>query len=299
MRTGGGAPPSPRRAPAASRCGRDRRCRRRPAPPCGSARSRAPRPRRAATSATACSMQRAAAAPARASTLAERRLERGRRGRPSACSTGMQRGGSAGSVGRRVDPRHRQQPPVERRGAAHHADVADDEQPAALGRAEPAAMISGPMPQASPIVRTSGRRARKPCAIVGASRAAIIDQPTPRRAMRKAWLLFSQTVTIAVALLFVVATLKPGWLKRGPSRTRRRCGGAGRVIAGAGAKRLPDRRRQRRRLNDAAKRASPAVVSITASRIAQRPRARPGVRFFFGDRPRQAPRSARSASARA
>ncbi len=34
--------------------------------------------------------------------------------------------------------------------------------------------------------------------------------------MRKAWLLFSQTVTIAVALLFVVATLKPAWLKRGP-----------------------------------------------------------------------------------
>ena len=37
--------------------------------------------------------------------------------------------------------------------------------------------------------------------------------------MRKAWLLFSQTVTIAVALLFVVATLKPAWLKRGPEPT--------------------------------------------------------------------------------
>ena len=34
--------------------------------------------------------------------------------------------------------------------------------------------------------------------------------------MRKAWLLFSQTVTIAVALLFVVATLKPQWLHRAP-----------------------------------------------------------------------------------
>jgi len=33
--------------------------------------------------------------------------------------------------------------------------------------------------------------------------------------MRKAWLLFSQTVTIAVALLFVVSTLKPEWLGRG------------------------------------------------------------------------------------
>ena len=33
--------------------------------------------------------------------------------------------------------------------------------------------------------------------------------------MRKAWLLFSQTVTVAVALLFVLATLKPQWLGRG------------------------------------------------------------------------------------
>ncbi|MDQ2734716.1 MAG: 2-alkenal reductase, partial [Pseudomonadota bacterium] len=33
--------------------------------------------------------------------------------------------------------------------------------------------------------------------------------------MRKAWLLFSQTVTVAVALLFVTATLKPQWLHRG------------------------------------------------------------------------------------
>ncbi|MDQ6679580.1 MAG: 2-alkenal reductase, partial [Pseudomonadota bacterium] len=30
--------------------------------------------------------------------------------------------------------------------------------------------------------------------------------------MRKTWLLFSQTVTVAVALLFVVTTLKPEWL---------------------------------------------------------------------------------------
>ena len=30
--------------------------------------------------------------------------------------------------------------------------------------------------------------------------------------MRKAWLLFSQTVTVAVAILFVVSTLQPTWL---------------------------------------------------------------------------------------
>ena len=44
--------------------------------------------------------------------------------------------------------------------------------------------------------------------------------------MRKAWLLFSQTVTVAVALLFVVATLKPGWLKRGPDAVATAASGA-------------------------------------------------------------------------
>ena len=33
--------------------------------------------------------------------------------------------------------------------------------------------------------------------------------------MRKTWLLFSQAVTVAVAVLFVVATLKPEWVRRG------------------------------------------------------------------------------------
>ena len=33
--------------------------------------------------------------------------------------------------------------------------------------------------------------------------------------MRRLWLVFSQAVTVAVAMLFVVATLKPEWLGRG------------------------------------------------------------------------------------
>ena len=33
--------------------------------------------------------------------------------------------------------------------------------------------------------------------------------------MRRTWLIFSQAVTVAVAVLFVVATLKPEWLPRG------------------------------------------------------------------------------------
>jgi Do/DeqQ family serine protease len=108
--------------------------------------------------------------------------------------------------------------------------------------------------------------------------------------MRKAWLLFSQTVTIAVALLFVVATLKPGWLKRAPEV----------LPTSAPVVSLPPPVQSVALIGsatatasyaDAAKRASPAVVSITASRAnAQRPRADdPMFRFFFGDRAREMP----------
>ena len=106
--------------------------------------------------------------------------------------------------------------------------------------------------------------------------------------MRKAWLLFSQTVTVAVALLFVVATLKPGWLKRG----------ADQVMVSAPVVNLPAPVRSVSLIGTgtamtsysaAAKRASPAVVSITASRgSAPRPHTDdPMFRFFFGDRSRQ------------
>ena len=37
--------------------------------------------------------------------------------------------------------------------------------------------------------------------------------------MKRHWLLFSQTVTIWVAIWFVVATLKPQWLNRRPVLT--------------------------------------------------------------------------------
>ncbi len=57
--------------------------------------------------------------------------------------------------------------------------------------------------------------------------------------MRKAWLLFSQTVTIAVALLFVVSTLKPAWLKRGRGADRRCRARARRGAAAAGAAASP------------------------------------------------------------
>ena len=38
------------------------------------------------------------------------------------------------------------------------------------------------------------------------------------RSMRKTWLLFSQAVTVAVAVLFVLATFKPQWIQSLPWR---------------------------------------------------------------------------------
>ena len=108
--------------------------------------------------------------------------------------------------------------------------------------------------------------------------------------MRKAWLLFSQTVTIAVALLFVVSTLKPGWIKHGGEPVV--------AAAAAPAVMLPAPVQSVALIGTgtaassyagAARRASPAVVSITASRNpAQRSgNEDPMLRFFFGDRARQ------------
>ena len=89
--------------------------------------------------------------------------------------------------------------------------------------------------------------------------------------MRRTWLIFSQAVTVAVAMLFVVATLKPEWL---PRRAGAACCRS--IVCG---------RRRRRRLQPAAlspatgsvssyagaaRRATPAVVSITASKAPQR-----------------------------
>ena len=45
----------------------------------------------------------------------------------------------------------------------------------------------------------------------------------PRRqpgAFRRLWLLFAQVVTVALALYFVVATMRPEWLERAPTQVR-------------------------------------------------------------------------------
>jgi len=102
--------------------------------------------------------------------------------------------------------------------------------------------------------------------------------------MRKSWLLFSQAVTVAVAMLFVVATLKPEWLKRGNNVVALPS-----VVTIAAAPALPAASAVGVTVMSyapAARLASPAVVSITASKAPPR-NARnddPVFRYFFGDR---------------
>ena len=103
--------------------------------------------------------------------------------------------------------------------------------------------------------------------------------------MRRTWLLFSQAVTVAVAVLFVLATLKPQWLGArpgghsilplptlsvaAPAPSDAPASGVTGMLTGYSV---------------SAQRAAPAVVSIVASRQALRnPHANdPALRFFFG-----------------
>lgn len=103
--------------------------------------------------------------------------------------------------------------------------------------------------------------------------------------MRSIWLIFAQTVTVLVAAVFVVATFRPQWLQ--PWAPRRALPAptvavAPPVSASAPAAGLVSFR-------EAARQASPAVVSIvTSSTAAGNPHMRdPWFRYFFGDRQAQ------------
>jgi len=97
--------------------------------------------------------------------------------------------------------------------------------------------------------------------------------------MKRLWLVFAQTVTVLLAAYFVVATLKPQWIKHTPSlaavvpvlESSTLPAAAG---AGAGAS-----------FRSAAKAASPAVVSINTSKAPENaPQSNdPWFRFFFGE----------------
>ena len=104
--------------------------------------------------------------------------------------------------------------------------------------------------------------------------------------MRKTWLVFSQAVTVAVALLFVITTLKPEWLRGGSAAMPSIVS-----ITSSAAQPLPAALTGGAvtSYSAAAKRASPAVVSITASKAPPRSARNedPMFKFFFGDRSRE------------
>ena len=94
--------------------------------------------------------------------------------------------------------------------------------------------------------------------------------------MKRLWLLFAQTVTVLVAIWFVLITLKPEWVQR-PSwnndlQVFEVAPGAISPTVSAGS------------LSYAAKKASPAVVSINTSQKAGLQKNKdPWFRYFFGD----------------
>ncbi|MDE2594504.1 MAG: trypsin-like peptidase domain-containing protein [Burkholderiales bacterium] len=104
--------------------------------------------------------------------------------------------------------------------------------------------------------------------------------------MRKVWLIFSQTATVAMAVLFVVATFKPQWLQSAtwrpalPSATVAvapplGAASSGRSVSGVVAQTS---------FADAAKRAAPTVVSVvTSSSPVRNQRGDQWFRYFFGD----------------
>jgi len=96
--------------------------------------------------------------------------------------------------------------------------------------------------------------------------------------MKRTWLLFAQAVTVMLAAYFVVATLKPEWIGR-------RATSLGGVVSVIEAPVSSPSVIAPGSLSAAAKKASPAVVSINTSKAARRsPRSDdPWFRFFFGD----------------
>ena len=116
--------------------------------------------------------------------------------------------------------------------------------------------------------------------------------------LKRLWLIFAQAVTVALAAVFVIATLKPQWLQTAPWRERANAVTAqtARQIALPPTPSAPSASVVRAGFAHAARVAAPAVVSITASKASPRAanRAReplfgfPG--FPFGPRqPRSGP----------
>ena len=114
---------------------------------------------------------------------------------------------------------------------------------------------------------------------------------------RNLWLIFAQTVTVLLAILFIVATLKPDWLKRGGPLAGVPTGISPSVAAAAphmtgqeparGLIPADNARGTSQGFAQAAKIAAPAVVNIFTTKQIKTPDPRqqdPFFRYFFGDR---------------
>jgi len=97
--------------------------------------------------------------------------------------------------------------------------------------------------------------------------------------MRKLWLLFAQAVTLTLAALFVVSLVKPDWLAWRAQVVEVRESAPAPVLAPVSSARLS--------FSDAARRAIPAVVNISATREVKRRNPLlddPAFQRFFGER---------------
>lgn len=104
--------------------------------------------------------------------------------------------------------------------------------------------------------------------------------------LHKYWLLFAQAVTVMLAALFIVATLKPEWLSE--SRVGSLVDTASLKESGYDGQLSPGS------YHEAVKRSMPAVVNIFTRKSSNKPRVRKGAnpnsadplfKFFFGDQP--------------
>ena len=102
--------------------------------------------------------------------------------------------------------------------------------------------------------------------------------------MRKLWLLFAQAVTLTLAAIFVVSLVKPDWLAwRTQVVEVREAVPSGSPVTPVSAA-IPAARLS---FSDAARKATPSVVNISATRQVRNPNPildDPAFKRFFGDR---------------
>ena len=99
--------------------------------------------------------------------------------------------------------------------------------------------------------------------------------------MKRLWLIFAQAVTVVLAAVFVIATLKPQWLQ--PARWRE----LPHAVTAETARQIalpptPPASVVRTGYAQAARAALPSVVSITASKAPSRSASRERDPFHFG-----------------